>query len=134
MYTYTRTAHPVPFARVGWRRRRPATTIAQRKALTPSEAETAAQLLADTILRTGRVDDVTVGDLTVCLDGKLSSEERTVYTGVEMLGVRESFVRTDYYLERLTAEGVYDREGERLPVSVDTERIAKATNRLLQEE
>ena len=80
--------------------------------LTPSERRAAASLLLGQIERDGTVDMITVRGLCLCFDALLASECETLYTGVEFLGQRESYIRETVTVRGLRCTGVYDAAGE----------------------
>lgn len=92
--------------------------------LTPSERRAAASLLLGQIERDGTVDMITVRGLCLCFDALLASECETLYTGVEFLGQRESYIRETVTVRGLRCTGVYDADGEDTGLCFDASSLS----------
>jgi hypothetical protein len=100
--------------------------------LTSSEQNLIAHRLAETILRTGAIEEVEALGLTFVFSGTLSQENQTVYTGVEFLGVKESYSETKYQIQNLKAEGVYGQDGNERHIIYDAKELRNTVNDILQ--
>ena len=100
--------------------------------LSPEKQDILAGLIAESIVRYGSPSEVDAFGMTFSFKGKVSSETRTVTTGIEFMGDRETYVETDYYLSNLTLEYVFLDDGEPR-IRLDTERIREKVNEILEE-
>ena len=73
-----------------------------------------ARLLAESILETGRTEEIEFNGLFFPFHGNISYQNHTRYTGVEFMGDRESYTETEYHLDVLDCFGIFNEEGNRL--------------------
>lgn len=82
--------------------------------LTQTDIDELSGLLADKIDETGRCEEIEHRERIFVFSGKVSQQTQRVLTGVEFLGVKESYIKTKKRLDFLTLEGTYDHSGKEI--------------------
>lgn len=86
---------------------------------TKEQLKEIAAALREQIIRDGRPDEVDALGFTFVFSANVSCECETKYTGVEFLGARETYVKSNLIVRRLRLQGVYDSEGLEVETSLD---------------
>lgn len=69
------------------------------------------------------IDDIIFGVRYYSFHADTRETKRTVHTGIEHLGQRETTTKTEIHLLRLRLEGIYSIDGKALPHDIDCRRI-----------
>ena len=68
-------------------------------------------------------DDILFGNRFYVFTCKTDKTDRKVYTGVEFLGMRESYIETEITLKSLVLESVYSLNGNELKTDIDCRKL-----------
>ena len=129
MQVNVRTYIPVPYTRVKHLRNR-----IQKVYLTAKDREALSQGIATSILRCGSIDELEIAGYTFVFSGDISRTNRTIYTGVEYMGKKESYTVPDYHVNNLNLEGVYTKDGESIKSQIETTSLCYTINELLEKQ
>ena len=91
-----------------------------------SDATVAAlrEALTEQLRENGRLDEVTVNGYTFFFKGETDSSSATLYTGVEYMGDRESYVKEHIRVTGFALDGAYGPDGEEITTDLDIRRLA----------
>lgn len=128
MQVNVRTYTPVPYTRV-----KPLRNRIQKVYLTAKDREALSQEIATSILRCGSIDELEIAGYIFVFSGDISCTTRTVYTGVEYAGKRESYTVPNYHVNNLKLEGVYTKGGESIQSQVEAASLCHTINEFLEE-
>ena len=79
------------------------------------------EALVDSLITNESIDEVEVDGKFYCFSKpKMRIEYDRVYTGVEMMGDRESFLKRSIHVGAVNCKAVYDSEGERIDCPFDS--------------
>ena len=92
-----------------------------------------AEEIASQIKEKGRPEEIFHNGILLSFQGKTSQETTTEYTGVEFLGMKESYLETRFRLDNLQCEGIFNEDGEEIFPSVkpDIRHLLALTNQYL---
>lgn len=90
-----------------------------------------AETIADEILADQQIDEITIGERTFVFDCNITTESKTVYTGVEFMGDKEQYTETKYTLKSVTFTGAYNQDGDKLQMNIDTGKLESKISKLL---
>ena len=69
------------------------------------------------------IDEVTIDGITYVVDTAILEIEETVFTGVEYMGDRESYIEAHYEIAAAKFYGAFNKNGEEIKTDFDTNRL-----------
>ena len=79
------------------------------------------EALVDSLIENESIDEVEVDGKFYRFDRpKMRIEYDRIYTGVEMMGDRESFLKRSIHIGKVNCNAVYDSEGEKVDCPFDS--------------
>lgn len=82
------------------------------------------EALAEQLRDSGRLEEITVNGLTFLFKGDIDTSSTTVYTGVEHMGEKESYVKWHIRITGFALDGAYGPDGVEVSTDLDIGRLA----------
>ena len=79
--------------------------------------------IVSSLTQNGTLDEIEAGGLTFVLDGKVRSRYAKASTGVELLGMKETYNVTAITVENLRISGTYDASGDEVATDLDPKEL-----------
>lgn len=79
--------------------------------------------IVSSLTQNGTLDEIEAGGLTFVFDGKVKSSYVKASTGVELLGMKETYAVTAITVDGLRLSGAYDVTGDEVATDLDPKEL-----------